>query len=124
MSSPATSARRNRGHASSYAALAHRLSGLALAAFLPLHFWALGTSLAGEAGLDATIAWTASTLVKFAEWGLVVLLALHLGLGARVLALEFLPWYGAQRALTAGALALAVATGVVFAVVLAGSPVA
>jgi len=30
------------GHVSSRAALAQRLSGLALAVFLPFHFWALG----------------------------------------------------------------------------------
>lgn len=111
---------RNRGHASSRAALAHRLSGLALALFVPVHFWALGTSLAGEAALGRTLAWTTSPLVKFAEWGIVVLLALHLGLGLRVLALEFLPWHARQRSLAAAALAAAVAFGVAFAATLAG----
>ena len=33
------------------AALVHRLSGLALAAFLPLHFLALGIAINGEAQL-------------------------------------------------------------------------
>lgn len=106
---------------SSSAALAHRLSGLALALFLPVHFWALGTSLDGVAALDATLAWTAAPLVKFAEWGLVVLLALHLGLGSRVLALEFLPWHARERALAAAAVGIAAAFGVVFAVTLAGA---
>ena len=30
---------------SKYLALVHRVSGIALAAFLPLHFWALGKGL-------------------------------------------------------------------------------
>jgi fumarate reductase subunit D len=109
-----------RGHASSHAALAHRLSGLALALFLPVHFWALGTALRGDAALEATLAWTASPLVKFAEWGLVVMLALHLALGMRVLALEFLPWHRCQRTLAAVAIAAAALCGVAYAATLAG----
>jgi fumarate reductase subunit D len=74
------------------AALLHRLSGLALAIFLPLHFLALGLALKGAAPLDAFLAVTRHPLAKTAEWALVVALALHLALGLRVLALEFLPW--------------------------------
>lgn len=80
------------GRISRWAALAHRLSGLALALFLPMHFLALGLALDGAASLDAMLAFAELPLVKAAEWGLVVLLTLHLGLGIRVLALELLPW--------------------------------
>lgn len=114
-----SNAHRNRGHGSSRAALAHRLSGLALAAFLPLHFWALGHALEGEAALGSVLAWTASPALKFAEWGITVLLALHLGLGLRVLALEFLPWHARQRSLAGAALGIAVAFGLAFALNLA-----
>jgi fumarate reductase subunit D len=103
------------GHVSARAALAHRLSGLALAVFLPFHFWALGQALAGEAALEGFLAWTQAPLVKAAEWGLVVLLALHLGLGLRVLALEFLPWHARQKALAGAAAAVAGAVGLAFA---------
>ena len=41
-----TPAWRNRDHPSYWAFLVHRVSGLALALFLPLHFWALGQALA------------------------------------------------------------------------------
>ncbi|MEO6564997.1 MAG: succinate dehydrogenase, cytochrome b556 subunit [Casimicrobiaceae bacterium] len=116
-----TGPHRTRGHASSRAALAHRLSGLVLALFLPAHFWALGTSLQGEAALESTLAWTSSPLVKLAEWGLVVLLALHLSLGLRVLALEFLPWHRSQGFLAAVALAVAALCGVAYAAALAGA---
>ncbi len=70
----------------------HRLSGLVLALFLPFHFLVLGLAIEGEAALDGMLAWTAQPLVKVAEWGLVVLFALHLLLGLRVLVLEWAPW--------------------------------
>lgn len=100
---------RARSHPAWWAFLVHRLSGLALALFLPFHFWALGQALAGEAGLDSFLRWADQPLVKLAEWGLVVLLAAHLAGGLRLLALEFLPWRGWQKSL------LAVAAGVTFA---------
>ena len=52
----------------------------------------LGLALEGAQALDAFLAFGSLPLVKFAEWGLVVLLALHLGFGLRVLWLEFGPW--------------------------------
>ena len=79
----------------------HRLSGLALAVFLPLHFLVLGTALNGEAALDGVLAWTDSGLVKLAEMGLVFWLALHMLGGLRLLALEFLPWRDGQATLAA-----------------------
>ena len=75
----------------------HRLSGLALALFLPFHFLVLGLAIEGEAALDGMLIWTEQPLVKFAEWGLVVLFGLHLMLGMRVLILEWAPWSGGLR---------------------------
>ena len=95
-------------------ALAHRLSGLALALFLPVHFWVLGRALE----LDAFLAWTEQPLVKFAEWGIVLLLALHLAGGLRVLALEFLPWRDWAKGLAALAAGFTVAAGLAFALAL------
>jgi len=107
-----------RGHTGSWAALVHRISGVALALFLPIHFWALGHSLQGEANFEGFLRWVDSPLVKFAEWGIVVLLAAHLGGGLRVLALEFLPWRDWQKTLAAAAGALALAVGLAFALAL------
>jgi fumarate reductase subunit D len=84
-----------------WAFVVHRVSGLALALFLPVHFWALGQALEGEAALQGFLRWTEDPWVKFAEWGLVVLLAAHLTGGLRVLALEFLPWRNWQKSLAA-----------------------
>lgn len=107
-----------KGHTGSWAALVHRLSGIALALFLPVHFWAIGHTLESAASFDALLAWTNRPLVKFAEWGIVVLLAAHLGGGLRILALEFLPWRDWHKSLAAGAAAFALAAGLAFALAL------
>jgi fumarate reductase subunit D len=99
-------------------ALIHRLSGIALAAFLPVHFWALGLGLEGEMRMDAFLRWTEQPIVKFAEWGIVVLLAAHLGGGLRVLAIEFLDWHEWQKSLAAIAGAIVLAAGLAFALAL------
>lgn len=97
--------------ASYWVAIVHRVSGIALALFLPLHFWALSTALE----LDAFLAWTEQPLVKAAEWGIVVALAAHLACGLRVLALELLPWHRWQKALAATAAGVTVAVGLALA---------
>ena len=107
-----------RGHPGSWAALVHRVSGVALALFLPIHFWALARALQGEANFEGFLRWTDSPLVKFAEWGLVVLLAAHLAGGLRVLALEFLPWRDWHKGLAAAAAGVALAVGLAFALAL------
>jgi len=96
-------------------ALVHRLSGIALAVFLPLHFWALGQALQGEARLESFLRWTDQPLVKASEWAIVLLLAVHLTGGVRVLMIEFLPWRDWQKTLAAVAAATALAIGLMFA---------
>jgi fumarate reductase subunit D len=99
---------------SKWVAHVHRVSGIALALFLPAHFWVLGQGLE----MDGFLRWTEQPLVKAAEWGLVVLLAAHLGGGLRVLALEFLPWRDWQKSLAAAAAALTLGWGLAFALAL------
>jgi succinate dehydrogenase subunit D len=106
---------RARNHPGWWAFIVHRVSGIALALFLPAHFLALGTALRGEAALDAFLRWTEQPLVVAAEWGLVILLAAHLAGGLRLLALEFLPWREWQKALAAIAAGFALIAGLVFA---------
>ena len=105
-------------HTGYLAFLVHRVSGILLTLFLPVHFFALGSALEGAAAFDIFLAWTERPLVKFAEWGIVLLLAAHLGGGLRVLALEFLPWRDWQKSLAAAAAALALAVGLAFALAL------
>ncbi|MGU3360815.1 succinate dehydrogenase [Methylobacterium sp. M6A4_1b] len=89
------------------AALLHRLSGIALALFLPMHFIALGTALQGADRLESFLGLTHNGFVRVAEWGLVSALALHLVLGLRVLAIE---WF-ARRERTALVVSTCVAAG-------------
>lgn len=90
------------------ASAVHRVSGLALALFLPVHFYVLGLALTDTAGLDSFLKWTDNPLVKFSEAGLVLLLSLHLFGGLRLLALEFLPWSPRQKLYAALAASLSV----------------
>jgi fumarate reductase subunit D len=104
-----------RNHPAYWAFLVHRISGIALALFLPAHFLALGTAIRGEAALDEFLRWTEQPRVIAGEWVLVILLAAHLAGGLRVLALEFLPWRGWQKSLAAAAAFFAILAGLAFA---------
>lgn len=109
---------RARRHPVYWAYLVHRLSGLALALFLPLHFTLLARALDGAEGLDRALALTHSPLVKIAEWGLVVLLSLHMAGGTRLLLIEFGPWRGPRKDWIAGAAGFSLAAGLAFALAL------
>ena len=105
---------RARSHPAWWAFLVHRLSGLLLTLFLPLHFWTLATALEGEAALQSALAWTEQPLVKAGEVLLVLLLAAHLTGGARILMLEFLPWRDWQKSLLAVAGGITLVVGTAF----------
>lgn len=105
---------RARNHPAYWAFLVHRVSGVLLTVFLPLHFWALGLALEGEAGLDSLLRWSERPLVKLAETLLVLLLAAHLTGGLRLLALEFLAWRDWHKSLLAAAAGVAVAAALAF----------
>jgi fumarate reductase subunit D len=105
---------RSRNHPAYWAFIVHRLSGVLLALFLPLHFWALGQALQGAAALDGFLRWTEQPLVKFAETGLVLLLAAHMAGGLRLLALEFLEWREWQKTLLAVASGISLVAGLAF----------
>jgi fumarate reductase subunit D len=96
--------------------MVHRISGLALACFLPLHFLALGLAIDGAARIDSFLAWTANPVVKLAETALVFLLAVHMLGGLRVLVIENMPWHQGQKRLATVALAAAALTAIVFLV--------
>ncbi|MBW3096448.1 succinate dehydrogenase, cytochrome b556 subunit [Pseudohoeflea sp. DP4N28-3] len=98
--------RPHRQHPLWFAFILHRLSGLALALFLPLHFYVMALALNAPEKLDGFLHWAEAPLVKFAEFGLVFLLAVHIFGGLRLLALELLPWSGRQKTLAATAVSL------------------
>lgn len=100
------------------AAMIHRVSGVLLACFLPLHFLALGLLLESEAHFDRFVAFTANPLVKIAELALVFLLAVHLLGGLRILAVEMFTYRPGQKTLALVAVALAAFAALVYALIL------
>lgn len=57
-----------RNHQAYWAFLGHRLSGLALALFLPVHFYVLGMAL-DEARFDRFLKLSDMPAMKVGEWG-------------------------------------------------------
>jgi fumarate reductase subunit D len=107
---------KHRGSALWIAAMVHRISGLALAIFLPLHFLALGLALDGEAKLESFLRWTDQPLVKLSEAALVFLLTIHLLGGVRVLVIENFDWRDGQKQLAALAAAVSAVIAFIFLV--------
>jgi len=105
---------RARSHPAYWAFIVHRVSGVLLSLFLPLHFWALAQALQGETRLESFLRWTEQPLVKVAEVGLVLLLAAHMAGGVRLLMIEFLAWREWQKSLLALASAISLAFGIAF----------
>ncbi len=97
---------RHRGSGLWLAAMVHRVSGLALAIFLPLHFLSLGLALEGEARLETFLRWCDQLLVKAAELALVFLFTVHLLGGLRILVIENFSWRDGQKQLATLAAAL------------------
>ncbi len=93
----------------------HRVSGVALAVFLPLHFLALATALNGAGALDSFLAITREPIVAGLEWGIVVALATHMTLGLRVLAVEFFDFRETTLAALSACAAAVIAVGLIFA---------
>jgi fumarate reductase subunit D len=118
--SPGTAIRRNdaraRAHPAYWAFVVHRISGIALTVFLPVHFFALSQALARPAALNDFLAWTRQPAVKFAETVLVLALAAHLAGGVRLLFVEFVGWRADwQKTVIALAGAAALAYALLFA---------
>ncbi len=96
------------------AAMLHRLSGIALAIFLPIHFLALASALNGAKALDAFLAVTRQPLVMAAEFGIVAALAIHMTLGLRVLAIEFFDFREKTFVPLTVCIAAVIAVGLIF----------
>ncbi|WP_108485362.1 succinate dehydrogenase, cytochrome b556 subunit [Oceaniglobus ichthyenteri] len=103
-----------RTHTLWLAFLLHRVSGVALALFLPAHFWVLSYALNKPESLDGFLNWADMGIVKLAEFGLVFLLAVHMFGGLRLMALEWLPWTSGQKTAAAGAVGLSTLLAGVF----------
>lgn len=99
--------RPHRNHPLWFAYILHRTSGLALAVFLPAHFYVLSLALTARGDLDRFLHWADNPAVKVAEFGLVFLLAVHFFGGLRLMAFELLAWTKDQKTWAAASVAFA-----------------
>lgn len=104
----------SRAHPLWLAYVLHRVSGVGLALFLPLHFWVLAMAMTDPARLDGVLHLTEAGVVKLVEMALVFGLAVHMFGGLRLMALEWLPWSAPQKTLAAGAVAVSFLIAVLF----------
>ncbi len=106
--------RTNRNHPTYWAFLLHRVSGVLLAVFVPVHLYVLSLAINEGALLDEFLRWSSTPVVKLMETGMVVMLAAHLTGGLRLLGLEFLAWYAWQKTALALSVGISLAVGLVF----------
>lgn len=104
----------HRGKTLWLAAMLHRLSGLGLAIFLPVHFLTLGVAITGEAQFENVLGWSEVLAVKIGEAVLIFFLVIHALGGLRLLAIENLAWQDGQQRLAMLATAIAAAIAVMF----------
>jgi succinate dehydrogenase subunit D len=96
------------------AAMVHRISGVLLACFLPLHFLVLGLAIEHAASLDRFLKWTEEPGVRLIETALVFVLAVHLLGGIRVLLIENLTWRPGQKQIATAVIGIAGAVAMLF----------
>lgn len=105
---------RAKSHLSYFAYACHRFSGLLLACFIPLHFLMLSQSLRGAEGFQKSLSLTDFWVFKLGEWALVILLAIHLAGGVRLLMIEFGPWGGLRKGWSQLSILFAMICGLLF----------
>ncbi|MGH1358460.1 MAG: succinate dehydrogenase [Burkholderiaceae bacterium] len=71
------------------ATVVHRVSGIGLALFVPLHLMIFSRAVHSEQALGSALALARLPGLKAAEWCLLALLFAHLFFGVRVLLIEF-----------------------------------
>ena len=103
-----------RGHTGYIAFFVHRISGLCLALFLPVHLYMLSLLLQDPARFDQFLAWTNAPRIKFSEAVLIALAAAHLAGGLRILAIEYFALPYQHGWVVAAVAAFAVVAGVLF----------
>ena len=70
----------------------HRLSGLGLMAYLPLHIYVTGTLTGGPESFNRTMAFVDTPLFHFLEWGLFGVILYHAFNGLRLILADFGVW--------------------------------
>ena len=105
---------RTRGQPLRLAFILHRLSGVLLALFLPVHFWVLSLVISDADRLTLFLELTEMPLIKLAETLLVCLLAVHFFSGLRLMAFEWFSWPSHQKTSAAAAVSMAILIAMLF----------
>lgn len=79
---------RYRLHTGTWAFILHRLSGLALLAYLPLHIYVTGTLTKGPDSFNRTMFLLTSPFFHFLEWGLFGVILYHALNGVRLVLVD------------------------------------
>ena len=103
-----------RGHASYVMFTVHRLSGVCLALFLPVHLYVISLLLDNPQSFDSFLDWTSAPLAKLSEAVLITLAGAHLAGGIRILLIEWFAVPYSQSKLIAAVAVFAVVIGLVF----------
>ena len=104
----------HRNHPTYWAFLLHRVSGVLLSLFIPVHLYVLGLAVTEGALLDEFLRWSSTPFAKLMETGMVIMLAAHLTGGLRLLGLEFLGWVSWQKTMVALSVGVSLSIGLVF----------
>ena len=103
-----------RRHPSYVAFAVHRFSGFCLAAFLPIHLYVLSLILSDPAQLDGFLSWTQTPVVKLCETLLILLAAVHLTGGIRILVYELFNASPRQSLWIASTIGISIACALIF----------
>lgn len=84
--------RHYRPHTGTWAFILHRLSGLALMAYLPLHIFVTGSLTGGADSWNRTMAMLDRPVVHFLEWCLLGVVIYHAANGLRLILADLGIW--------------------------------
>jgi succinate dehydrogenase / fumarate reductase cytochrome b subunit len=73
----------------SWAWILHRISGVALIAYLFLHIWSISPLVQGKAAFEQKMATYSSTLFSFVEWFLFAFVLFHALNGVRIIIVDW-----------------------------------
>ncbi|MDE0308296.1 MAG: hypothetical protein OXI60_00485 [Acidiferrobacterales bacterium] len=105
---------RIRGNPNQLAFVVHRISGLCLAAFIPIHLYVMSLLITNPQQLDAFLTWTSTPAVKLSESLLIMLAGIHLAGGIRILVVEWFSVSGVKSRWISVAAGFSVICGILF----------
>ena len=104
----------SRAHSSYLAFAIHRISGLCLALFLPVHLYFISLLLKDPERLDVFLDWTSIPAVKLLESLLIILAGAHLSGGIRIIVYEWISESASHTLWISVVAAFSIVCGVLF----------